>query len=145
EIKGALGALSTVTLKDKVVTGDAMFAQSALCAQITESQGDYLFKVKKNKKRIVNDIDQTFHFYKTQALPILSFEGAASKAHGRIDERSIEVIEVKDKYFGGLDTIKQIARITRKYYTLKTKTQTTETHYVITSLTAQKATPEELL
>lgn len=54
-------------------------------------------------------------------------------------------IEVSDKYFGGLDTIKQIARIYRKYYTLKTKKQTTETHYIMTSLSAKQASPEELL
>jgi predicted transposase YbfD/YdcC len=145
EINGAYKALSRVNLKGKVVTGDAMFAQGSLCSQITKSEGDYLFKVKQNKKRIVNDINQEFYFYKTQNLPISSFKAQASKGHGRIDERHIEAIEVRNKYFGGLDTIKQIARINRTYYTLKTKAQTTETHYIMTSLSADKASPEELL
>ena len=145
EINGAAEVLSKVDLKDKIVTGDAMFAQSTLCTQITKAEGDYLFKVKKNKKRIVNDIDQTFYYNKSQNLPISSFEAEASKAHGRIDERYIEVIEVSDKYFGGLDTIKQIARITRRYYTLKTKVEKSELHYIMTSLPASKASPEDLL
>ena len=93
----------------------------------------------------MNDINQEFHFYQTQNLQVLSFEAEASKAHGRIDQRRIEAIEVSDKYFGGLDTIKQIARIHRKYYTLKTKKQVVETHYIMTSLSAKQASSEELL
>lgn len=145
EIASAANALSKIDLKGKIVTGDAMFAQESLCTQITESNGDFLFKVKKNKKRIVNDIDQEFHYYKNKNLPILSFESEPSKAHGRIDQRHVEVIEVRDKYFGGLDTIKQIARITRTYYTMKTKEKKSELHYVMTSLSSTKATPEDLL
>lgn len=145
EIAGAAKALSKVCLKSKIVTGDAMFAQESLCTQITEAKGDYLFKVKQNKKRIVNDINQEFYYNKTKDLPILSFKAEASKAHGRIDETRIEVIEVSDKYFGGLDTIKQIARITRTYYTMKTKVEKSELHYVMTSLPATKASPEDLL
>lgn len=145
EINGAAKALSKIDLKGKIVTGDAMFAQASLCTQITQSEGDYLFKVKRNKKRIVNDIDQEFHYNKALNLPILSFESEASKAHGRIDQRRVEVIEVSDKYFGGLDTIKQIARITRTYFTLKTKVEKTELHYIMTSLPATKTSPEDLL
>ncbi len=145
EIVSAANALSKIDLKGKIVTGDAMFAQESLCTQITESKGDFLFKVKRNKKRIVDDIDQEFHYYKNKQLPILSFESGASKAHGRIDQRRVEVIEVSDKYFGGLDTIKQIARITRTYFILKTKEEKSELHYIMTSLPATKASPEDLL
>jgi predicted transposase YbfD/YdcC len=145
EIISASCALSKIDLKGKIVTGDAMFAQESLCTQITESEGDFLFKVKRNKKRIVDDIDQEFHYYKNKNLPILSFEAGASKAHGRIDLRRVEVIEVRDKYFGGLDTIKQIARITRTYYTMKTKEEKSVLHYVMTSLSSKKASPEDLL
>ena len=81
--------------------------------------------------RSQGNVNQEFHFYQTQNLQVLSFEAEVSKAHGRIDQRRIEAIEVSDKYFGGLDTIKQIARIHRKYYTLKTKKQVVETHYIM--------------
>lgn len=145
EIISASKVLSKIDLKGKIITGDAMFAQESLCTQITKSKGDFLFKVKRNKKRIVDDIDQEFHYYKNKHLPILSFETEASKAHGRIDLRRVEVIEVSDKYFGGLDTIKQIARITRTYYTIKTKEEKSELHYVMTSLSSKKASPEDLL
>jgi predicted transposase YbfD/YdcC len=70
EIKSAEKALSKINLKNKVVTGDAMFAQKSLCTQITKSKGDYLFKVKQNKKRIVDDINQEFCFYKSQNLSV---------------------------------------------------------------------------
>jgi len=145
EIASASNALSKIALKGKIVTGDAMFAQESLCTQITNAEGNYLFKVKRNKKRIIDDIDQEFHYYKNKNLPIFSFEAQAAKAHGRIDQRRVEVIEVSDKYFGGLDTIKQIARITRTYYTMKTKEEKSETHHIMTSLSSAKATPEDLL
>ena len=145
EIKSAKNILSKINLKNKVVTGDAMFAQNSLCTQITKSSGNYLFKVKRNKKRIINDIDQEFHLYKNRNLPIRSFNDQVSKAHGRIDERRIEVISSIEKNFAGLNTIKQIARIQRKSYTIKTKKETIETHYIITSLPAEDASPAELL
>ncbi len=145
EIIAASKILSEIDLKDKVITGDAMFAQESLCTQITEAKGSYLFKVKKNKKRIVNDIDQAFYYHKGQNLPILSFEAEATKGHGRIDLRWIEVIEIRDKYFGGLGTIKQIARITRKVFNTKTREEKSELHYIMTSLTSKCASPEDLL
>lgn len=145
EIAGASKALSRVNLSGKVVTGDAMFAQESLCSQIKDSGGEYLFRVKQNKKRIFNDIAQEFYFYKSQKTSIQCFTAQAVKAHGRIDERWIDVIEVNDKCFGGLNTIKQIIRIKRRYYTVKTKKQRTDTHYLITSLSAAQTTAEELL
>lgn len=145
EILGAKEALSRIDLKGKIVTGDAMFAQESLCKQITESKGNYLFKVKQNKKRILDDINQEFYLRKSKHLPILSFEGEISKAHGRIDQRRIEVIPIKDQSFAGSATIKQVARIHRKRYNLKTKKESVEVGYIMTSLSSKQINPSDLL
>lgn len=145
EINAAKEVVKQIDIKGKVITGDALFAQDSLSKQIVGASGDYLFKVKKNKKRIINDIDQEFYYYKNKGLPIASYASGASKAHGRVESRHIEVIEVQDRHFGGWDNIKQIARLTRNYFTTKTGIEKTEIHYVISSLDAQRALPGDLL
>ena len=67
EIDSARIVSSRVNVKDKVITGDTMFVQESLCSQITRSGGHYLFKVKQNEKRIVNDINQEFHFIRLKS------------------------------------------------------------------------------
>jgi predicted transposase YbfD/YdcC len=145
EIYAAEKILDKMKVEDKIVTGDAMFAQESLSEKIVKSKGNYLFKVKKNQKRIVDDIDQEFYYNQQKKLAKSTFDAAPIKAHGRIDSRSIEVIEISDKYFGGWQNIKQIARIKRTYYTLRTKTEKSELHHIITSLDSTKASPEDLL
>lgn len=75
---------------------------------------------------------------------ILCFDFGADKAHGRIEQRLIEVIEIEDKYFAGFPT-KQIAQISKTSYNVRTKNQTEEMTIIITSLSKEKATPQELL
>jgi hypothetical protein len=38
--------LTHITIKDHVVTGDALFAQRSLCEQIEKAKGGYVFRVK---------------------------------------------------------------------------------------------------
>lgn len=57
EIKAAAKIIPEINVKNKVITGDALFAQESLCADIVGNGGNYLFKVKKNKRRIIDDID----------------------------------------------------------------------------------------
>ncbi len=69
-----------------------------------------------------------------------------TKAHGRIESRSIEVIDVSNENnFGGMSTVKQIAAISRTWCNTKDIKEKSETTYVITSLASSEASPEELL
>ena len=52
EAKTAVDLLKTIVLKDRLVTGDAMFCQRELCEQIVDSGGDYLFVVKDNQPEL---------------------------------------------------------------------------------------------
>lgn len=48
--------LRHITISDHVITGDALFAQRALCEQISKENGGYVFRVKGNQETLENDI-----------------------------------------------------------------------------------------
>lgn len=147
EIKAAETIMSKLDIEDKVITGDAMFPQEMLCHQIVSSSNDYVFKVKGNKKRIIQDINEGFASCKDSNLDIAIYESPTSKAHGRIESRMIEALPVARKYFGGWanDTIKQFARITRKCFNIKKGKKHEEIHYIVSSIPWKKISPEKLL
>jgi hypothetical protein len=60
EAKTALDLLKTVVLKDRLVTGDAMFCQREICQQIVDSGGDFLFLVKDNQPELKAAIEAEF-------------------------------------------------------------------------------------
>ena len=62
EHKAALQLLGILPLKGSIVTGDAMFCQRDLCAQIIEKGGDYLFFAKDNQPGLVTDIEAGLTF-----------------------------------------------------------------------------------
>lgn len=61
EIPDALKLLDRIDLKDKIVTGDALFCQKAIAEKISERGGDYVFPVKKNQKNLLDDIQTAFN------------------------------------------------------------------------------------
>jgi predicted transposase YbfD/YdcC len=48
--------LTHITIKDRVVTGDALFAQRTLCEKIKLAQGGYVFRVKGNQDTLEKNI-----------------------------------------------------------------------------------------
>ena len=66
EPKAALEMLRLIPMKGTVVTGDAIFTQRDLSAQIIEGGGDYFWTVKDNQKTVRAEIDATFD---GEALP----------------------------------------------------------------------------
>jgi predicted transposase YbfD/YdcC len=48
--------LTHITIKDHVVTGDALFAQRSLCEQIEKAKGGYVFRVKGNQDTLEKNI-----------------------------------------------------------------------------------------
>lgn len=48
--------LSRISLKERVITGDAMFAQKKICEQIVKRGGGYVFTVKGNQEKLEEDI-----------------------------------------------------------------------------------------
>ena len=60
EHKAALQLLGILPIRDKVITGDAMFTQRDLCAAIIEGGGDYILPVKENQPTLLADIAAVF-------------------------------------------------------------------------------------
>ncbi len=61
EIPDALKLLDQLDLRDKVVTGDAMFCQKSLTEKIVVKGGDYLFPVKGNQRNLEEAIATAFN------------------------------------------------------------------------------------
>ena len=62
EHKAALQLLGILPLKGAIVTGDALFCQRDLCAQIIEKGGDYLFFAKDNQPGLATDVAAGFGY-----------------------------------------------------------------------------------
>ena len=60
EHKAALELLEIVPVKDKVITGDAMFTHRDICLKINKLGGEYLLPVKDNQATLKRDIQAVF-------------------------------------------------------------------------------------
>jgi predicted transposase YbfD/YdcC len=60
ELSVAPAIVAALPLAGRVVTGDALYAQRALCQQIRAAGGDYLFIVKRNQPALYADIALLF-------------------------------------------------------------------------------------
>ncbi len=154
ELTVAPTLLAQLDLEGVVVTGDAMFAQRNLSAQIVRGGGDYLWKVKENQPELLADIRTLFdpppalQPTRTEApnfaLPSdLEWASSVSKGHGRIEERTIwvssalcgysdwphleQVFKLKCRVVDGLGQIKEMV------------------HYGVTSLPSAAGSPRRLL
>src|SRR5262249_37662895 len=60
ELSLAPDLLRRVPLRGRVVTGDALYCQHALCAQIRQAQGHYLFVIKANQPELFAEVALLF-------------------------------------------------------------------------------------
>jgi predicted transposase YbfD/YdcC len=151
ELTVAPTLLAQLDLRGVVVTGDAMFAQRNLSAQIVRGGGDYLWKVKENQPELLADIrtlfeppPQTKSEAPNFALPSdLEWASSLNKGHGRVEERTIwvssalcgysewphlaQVFKLKCRVVDGLGQVKEMV------------------HYGVTSLPSAAASPRMLL
>ena len=56
----AVSLLETVSMTDRVLTGDALYCQRQLCEQVVDEGGYYLLIVKNNQKGLYEDIELCF-------------------------------------------------------------------------------------
>jgi len=111
EIPDALKLLERLDLKGKIVTGDAIFCQKSITAQIVEGGGDYVFPVKDNQKNLKDAIEMAFN---APVFPLSRWDSGVEKAHGRIERRTIDVLPAKA---AGIErewpTVRRICRVRR--------------------------------
>lgn len=141
EISGAKRLLERACLKNKIISGDAIFAQTELSKTVIEKGGEYLWKLRANQGNIykiaVEHFEKLDDKYLTQAVSL-------EKGHGRIDEREILT---SFRIAGSLEfpSLEQVFRITRRSEEVKTGKITEQTSYGITSLPVEEYGAEELL
>ena len=148
ELTVASTLIAQIDWQGRVLTGDALYCQRRLCAQVVEAGGDYLFLVDANQPTLQADIEQLFAPPPPPAAghaPISVEEQQArtvDKGHGRLEVREIRVSsELAD--YADWPYVAQVFQLTRTW-TRKGVTRQ-EVKLGITSLPQMSASAEQLL
>jgi predicted transposase YbfD/YdcC len=141
EISAAKRILKKADLEKKIVSGDAIFAQTELSQTVVEKGGEYLWKLRANQGRIY---ELARAHFETPLDQYLARARSLEKGHGRIEER---VILSSFRLAGKIafPYLEQVFRITRKSLQVKTGKQSEQTIYGITSLPVEEYGAEQLL
>lgn len=142
EFTAAPAILANYPLRNRVITGDAMFCQRALCQFINDRNGHWLFAVKENQPNLLEAIGDHFAAARGDRHPLdIRTHRDLGKAHGRVERRCLEVsADLVDQLdWPGLAQI--IHRTTIRYIDGH---ESQEHSYWITSLKPQQATPSDL-
>jgi predicted transposase YbfD/YdcC len=144
ELTVAPDAIKQIDWQGRVLTGDALYCQQPLCAQVVEAGGDYLLIVKANQPTLLADVAQLFVPLTpeeragtgVQSVQPLVFECAQTveKGHGRIEERRIRVSSELAGY-SSWPYLAQVFEYTRTWTSKGVTKQ--QTRYGITSLPAE--------
>jgi predicted transposase YbfD/YdcC len=150
EIVVAPSLLQQVPLAGVIVIGDAMHTQRETSAQILKAKGDYLWVAKGNQPRTHWAIEKLF-VHEACNLRLgapLSQEIRAgeqvNKGHGRIEKRTIWVSSQLNEYLDW-PGVAQVFRLERLIWHAKHQGRTRQVVYGLTSLSAQRASPQKLL
>ncbi len=133
EITAIPKLLGLLELTNRIVTIDAIGAQTSICQQILDQQGDYLIALKNNQRTLREEVQTYFQDPELQAA-CLRFE-QNDKGHGRLETRTAfatdEVAFLSDHAWPGLRSIGMVvSSVTRG------EKQTKETRYYLSSLSA---------
>jgi predicted transposase YbfD/YdcC len=140
-ISGAKRLLGRVDLKQKIISGDAIFAQTEISKTVVEKGGEYLWKLRANQGNIYKMAVE--HFAKLDDK-YLDKAVTIEKGHGRIDEREIlSSFRITGKI--EFPCLEQVFRIKRKSETVKTGKVSEQAIYGITSLPVEEYGAEALL
>lgn len=94
EIEGIEKVLDLLTLKDKVVTLDAMGAQKSIANQIREKDGHYILALKENHPALYEEVRSTFKHLKDSELSYVQKCEQWDKGHGRIEHRQCWILDL---------------------------------------------------
>jgi predicted transposase YbfD/YdcC len=100
ELAVAPAVLQMLCVQSRVVTGDALYCQHALCAQIRAQGGHYLFVIKRNQPELFEEVALLFD----QPPPAESFRTARSFRtwRGRHEVRTLSASAVLADYLAEL-------------------------------------------
>ena len=141
--------LSTVDLRGKIVSGDAIFAQRKLSVQIVAAGGEDIWTVKDNQVQLRQDIATLFEPETcvkgfAPAPKDLRTTETIEKGHGHIERRTLTAsAELKD--YLDWTYAEQVYRLERHVTRIADGKITQEVAYGVTSLTPREADAEQLL
>jgi len=150
EISAAPSLLEHVDLRNKVVIGDALHTQRRVSIQIGTAGGNYLWTVKANQPELLGDLQDWFDtevkLIPGMGCPPKDFRSTTltNKGHGRIEVRTLTTSSQLNDFLDW-PFLQQVFRLERKVTVPKTGKTCCEVTYGITSLSAEQASPEQLL
>lgn len=149
EIPAAMRIVQCLDLRNKIVTGDALLTQRDLSAQIVEAGGAYVWTVKENQAQLQEEIATLFA--PESCAPGFSpcqkdFATATTcgKAHGRLEQRTLTASSMLQGYVQW-PYAAQVFQLERRFVRVSDGLVMEETRYGVTSLTAEEASPAQLL
>ena len=135
EITAIPALLERLTLTGNIVTIDAMGTQSAIAATIRAKQADYILALKGNQGTLHDDVVR--FFADATLTKDCAVHTTTNLGHGRIEERSIRVIDASDwlcAMHPHWQDLRCIVALTARRTFKKTGQTGAETRYYITSL-----------
>lgn len=150
EITAAPTLLGWVDLRNKVVIGDALHTQRQISIQIGKAGGNFLWTVKGNQPQLLQDLKDWFDpnvpILPGMGCPPKDFQSATvtSKGHGRLETRTLTTSSQLNDFLDW-PFLQQVFQLQRTITISKTGKTRKETVYGITSLSAEQASPAQLL
>jgi predicted transposase YbfD/YdcC len=150
EVSAAPTLLGWVDLRNKVVIGDALHTQRQISIQIGKVGGNYLWTVKGNQPQLLQDLkdwfDPTVKLLPGMGCPPKDFRSATttSKGHGRLEIRTLTTSSQLNDFLDW-PFLQQVFQLERAITISKTGKTRHETIYGVTSLSAEQASPSQLL
>ena len=138
ELAATKALLEDIDVRGCVITLDALHATHDTERTIVDIHGaDSLFTVKDN-------CPETFAALDWAAPSVRHHRTPPEKGHGRVETRRIDALTVPERMMRFAHA-RQAMRVTRERTDLTTGKTTTETVYALTSVSAERAGPEQLL
>ena len=150
EISAASQLLACISLRNKVVIGDALHTKRQVSIQIGTANGNYLWVVKGNQPQLLQDLyywfDTSIPLLPGMSYPPKDFRSATitCKGHGRLEVRTLTISSQLNDFLDW-PFLQQVFKLERFATIIKTGQTRHEIIYGITSLSAEQAPPEQLL
>ena len=150
EISAAPTLLGYIDLRNKVVIGDALHTQRQVSIQIGKAGGNYIWTVKANQPQLLQDLQDWFDPH-VPLLPGMGyppkdfrFATLTNKGHGRLEVRTLTTSSQLNDFLDW-PFLQQVFQLERTITVSKTGKTRHEIVYGITSLSAEQASPWQLL
>jgi len=150
EISAAPILLDMIDLRNKVVIGDAIHTQRQVSIQIGRVGSNYVWTVKGNQPQLLHDLHDWFdtevELLPGMGSPAKDFRSATviNKTHGRLEVRTLTTSSQLNDFLDW-PFLQQVFKLERCVTKGKSGTTRHEIVYGITSLSAEQASPAQLL